>query len=578
MVSTTQILEFNVAFPDEIPMEPEEYLKGGSRQIILTAAVYFLATSRTKSKLYDNKYFLEMFFCKENKEFALSIWQIIKEIEKKGQEVRIINSFSSLSLFELFFSKDEEPETQTHSEFEVNLFKAYLVLNSRYIKKQEIALASSEKLEVDMRVPMMMLCTDYPVADKNRYDIGQIWVTQLVKAVYLFQFFESNDKTKVLLKEFLKFFNKATWKEYLKCFLSLTLAIVTTCDNEETYIDISIDSENFDADCYFLEKFTIEIKDDLNEFDFLTIRSKPFYKIETGKYRIIFDLFVVEKIHKSIYFLFRDINEKTQKELKIKDFKSFYGKEFSEKILTYKVVDCIFPGKCIKYSGQELENKKIEGMTDYYIRKGKNILLFESKDFLIRADKKLSFDYEIYKEEFRRILYYTKESNGKESPKAVMQLINSIEKILRSEFKADKDYKYKEVNIYPILLTHDQQFEAFGFNYLLNDWFKFELEQLKNDGLFIHKVRPLTVINIDSLIFHQMGLIEIITLHDLIDKYISEQLAVRTKKIFKTFNELQDFCMSKYNPFSIFITNYFINIKYKKYPPILDIIETNLFS
>jgi hypothetical protein len=50
-------------------------------------------------------------------------------------------------------------------------------------------------------------------------------------------------------------------------------------------------------------------------------------------YRIIYNLFVVEKIFKGLYFLLRDINDELPEEFKIKQFKSFNGDEFSEKIL-----------------------------------------------------------------------------------------------------------------------------------------------------------------------------------------------------------------------------------------------------
>src|SRR5690606_12184290 len=123
--------------------------------------------------------------------------------------------------------------------------------------------------------------------------------------------------------------------------------------------------------------------DEIDQIDFLTTRTKPFYKVVDGHYRIIFKLFVVEKIFKGVYFLLREINKSLGPSVQIKDIKSFYGDEFSEQILCYKVMESIYLDKSIRFSGKELSDLKIDAAPDYYIRKGNNILLVESKDFLI---------------------------------------------------------------------------------------------------------------------------------------------------------------------------------------------------
>jgi hypothetical protein len=566
-VKIGQVLEFCVAFPTETPLTPEEYLKGGSKGVILKIATWLLSHKQTEK----NDVFFSKFFSSENAEFAKSVYGRIKELENDGKTIIIINQFTSLSLFEIYFSRKEQPETQTHAEFERNLFKTILVINTQFAKKQMLAFETTKELDDEIKLPMMCFCTDYPMSDKTHYNIYNIWVTQLVKAIFLFQFLESNSQAQKLLTEFLKHFNKLDWQEYLNGLLSLTIFII---DKKETYTDISVPQK----DCEFVEKFIVQYHDELNENDFLTLRAKPLYKIEEGKYRVIFDLFVVEKIFKGQYFLLNEINKLLPTIQQIKEFRSFYGKEFSEKILAYKVIENIYSGKCIKFSGQELDDKKNDGVPDYYIRKGKNILLFESKDFLIRADKKQSFDYNVYEEEFTKLLYYTKEKGKeKEKPKAVLQLINNIEKLLKSEFTADKDYKYKEINIYPILLIHDCQYDTLGFNRLLNYWFLYELQQLAEDKIFTHKVRPLTIVNIDTLIYYQMGLIEEITLTELIDKYHLEMKA-KPKKPFNPSEDKHNYALSKQIHFSLYAENYFNSINYRKMPPILDIIQPALFG
>ena len=357
----------------------------------------------------------------------------------------------------------------------------------------------------------------------------------------------------------------------------MPLTISAIKNDKESHIDIVVPpGENFEKDCAFIEKLIVLENDELDENDFKTLRSKPFYKVQEGVYRIIFNLFVIEKIFKGVYFLLRDVNDNLPADIKIPDLKSFFGNEFSEKILLYKILESIYHDKCTKFSGQELTNMKIDGAPDYYIRKGKNILLFESKDFLIKADKKQSFDFNIFEEEFQRILYYENLSSGKVKRKAVKQLANSIRKILKKEFYTDTKYFCKDIFIYPILLTHDSQYDVLGFNYLVNYWFQKEIEILKNEGLFIYHIRPLVVVNIDALIFHQIGLSDTIPLHDVLKLYI-DQINVKLISKFKTFKEYKD-GLSHLIPFSIFIDKYFHKKGINKIMPILDSLEPALFK
>lgn len=575
-VGMVQLLEFKVAFPGDKPLSVEEYLKGGSKAMILKVAAFLLGSKSQDSKYHDNREFLGAIFGPENNALANSVNDKITEIERKGTRVRIINTYASLKLFESFFTKEEEPETQTHDEFETNIFKAYLTLNSEFTKNQDAAISSTEELEDELKIAMMMFCSDYPISDKENYDIKQVWGSQMIKTIYLFQYLERNVATRPLLSAFLAYFNKATWQDYLKSFVSLTIPSIK--DEKEGHTDIRVtNDDDFEQNCSFIEKLMVNEYDELDANDFLTLRAKPLYKIENGVYRIIFDLFLVEKIFKGVYFSLRDTNEKLPVGQKITGWKGIYCYEFSEKTLAYKVIESIFPDKSIKFTGQQLTDMKVIGAPDYYVRKGNNIFVFESKDFLIRADKKVSFDYSIYEEEFSKTLYYEMLPNGKEKAGAVIQLINTIRKLLKSELKVDTDYKYKDVFIYPILLTHDRQYDVFGLNTLVNYWFQYELQGLKEEGLFTHKVKPLTVVNIDSLIYHQGGLKENITLNKVIDNYY-EEIKLDTKLRFKTETETKSYLMSKQIPFSFFIDNYFSEKGIRKLPILLNIVAPALFE
>ena len=141
----------------------------------------------------------------------------------------------------------------------------------------------------------------------------------------------------------------------------------------------------------------------------------------------------------------------------------------------------------------------IDGAPDYYVRNGNKIFLFESKDILPSVNVKKSFDFSLIKEELEKKLYF----NEKGSPKAVLQLINTIREILNEDIKFDNNFKSRKIKIYPVLVLHYRLFNVGGLNKLINFWFKEELGKLENEGLEISNVKPLVIIDIDTLIFYQ---------------------------------------------------------------------------
>jgi hypothetical protein len=570
------LLEFQAAFPNETPKTVEEYLLGGKREIILNVASSFLGFNSQKSKFENPKAVLEMFFREENNKIANEIYNRIKDLEKNGKEVLILNTYCNLKLFEIYFRIETDKDaTQTEEEFEINLFKALLVLNSEFTRKQSIASESTKDLDRKLRFSMLLFCSSYPISDKVNYNLNEIWITQCVKSILLFQYLQSDVKTTILLSEFLDYFDCATWREYLKRILPLTTSFIKK--KFEGHTDITVENnDQYENNCAFIEKLIVDEEDEFEAPDFLVLRTKPFYKVKDGVYRIIFDLFVVEKIFKGVYFLLRDINNKLPKSQKVSDLKSIIGFEFSEKVLTYSILKLIYPDNCVSFSGEALDKIGLVGAPDYYVRRGKDILLFESKDFLIPVDVKDSFDFSAYETAFEKKLYYVND-NGIEKPKAILQLINNIRIILRNEFIADKDYHYKEVRIYPVIITHDTQYDVNGFNVLINQWFQEEIELLKEEKIFTYRIQPLVVVNIDCLIYHQMALAHKISLHELLRLYVNH-IKINPSQKFENQQEINEYLLNKTTPFCLFLNNYIMDRKWNEMPSTINELGAILFQ
>lgn len=554
-VKLHQLLEFETCFPDEEVLSPIEYLKGCDKSLILKLAAIFNTIDVRNEKENDCKEIFEKIFCHQNRDFKHYILAKIEELERHSKiKVLVFNPYSNIKLFEYFFNQPEGKEIQNAVEFERNFIKAYLAINSQNTKNDEISSEVIKKLPLNMQTAMSLLCILFPKSDKVNYNKNELWISEILKAIYLFKFLEENPTTKELLERFLSYYNKNTWKEYLSTILSLTKPAILDADNSLISIEIP-KNENFSSQCDFIDKLTVDYKDEFEEYDFVTTRSKPLYKIENGKYIIIYKLFLIEKIFTGLYFSLREINKTLDKEKKIANWRSFYCKEFSEKTLTYQVVESIYPTAPVRLSGQQLEKLKIDGAPDYYIRKGKNVLVFESKDFLITSEVKASSDYEAYVKEFSKSLYAKKTNNGKEKNGAVLQLKEFIKRILSNEFTLEKYYEYDDCNIYPIIITHHRDHDTNGLNVLINEWFIKELVELKNITNLIITIRPITIINIDTMIFFKEVLLKNISLHELIDNYF---LFINQKppKSFRSEEELQDYYTRKSISFASFTDIY----------------------
>ncbi|MBL0202373.1 MAG: hypothetical protein IPP81_20110 [Chitinophagaceae bacterium] len=399
------LVEFEAVF-DEPPKSLKEYLTGISRSTLLNVAAFFLGFSNHSSKYGKYEDFLSMFFCKENQLIANQIFRKLQILEQRNQaKLLITNPITILELFEFVFENLDEQETQSSPEIEVNVFKSLLLINQHLVLAQSPSGTSTKDVPEYLRVAALSLSQSYPYTDLVNYDASEVLAAQMVKSIFLFEFLAENKKTASLLSQLLEYFECPDWKYFLKSLLPLSIAVLNS--KREAHIDIAINkNEDFEKGCIFLEKLMVTDSEVLKDFDYIKLRSKPFYKIKNGVYRIINGLFVIELLYKGIYFKLFEINNNQQENDKIKNIRSFYCDEFSEKYLFYKLLNSIYQNKYIEFSGEDLKKFKIDGEPDYYIRNGNNLFLFESKDILINASIKSSYDFKQYEPEFEKKLYF----------------------------------------------------------------------------------------------------------------------------------------------------------------------------
>lgn len=534
----------------------ENLLSKFKRNELLQAATYLINRAKSEKSATET---INNWFSNEGVRLEL--------LSKSGINKSILNVFSSLQLLSYISTMEDSEESivYTKDEFEICLFKAYLLLNSQ----QDVVEEKGQKnLPVDSheRLQASLLTLTYHDYDIQNYVLHEIFLSQLIKSIEFFQFLEKHDILQFHLNHFLNKYNCSTWQDWVVKLLNIILPIIT--HNNDTYSEISLKTDkDFFQNKLFLTLFSIPIE--YVEFpDFIQIRSNPLLKIDDDKFIIINKVFLVERIFKSVIFEFSlKINKEIEREKRIKDFRSLYCDFFSEQILLYSITNNCFPKKNVKFAGESFKNQGYSSEPDFYVRVKNKILLFESKDVILKGEEKLSRDYKILsaglKDKFLKV-----EKNGKVSKKAILQLIENVERIVNKFYtKIDIDYNNEHLRIYPILVTHDRQFDAPNINRILNIWFKEELVT-KFEKNHIEKIKNLVVINIDTLILYQehFKMRGIYGLEIIIDKYIESTKYIRGR----TPRESQSNYLNSSISFSNFCANYFESKRSNQIPNFID--------
>ena len=567
------LAEFKTIFHDEEPSSLDVYLEGISRSMLMHVGVFFLGFSNQESEYEDFKKVLSSFFGPENEGFANDLnarFEKLKDENTKdgsAPDILVINPPSSLQLFEYGFENLNDVKTQSKQDAEINIFKSYLILNERNAEKDIVAIKSTINLPKDLSFAAMSFAQSFPYSDLINYDVAELVTSQWIKAMYLFEFIESREETKPMLVEFENYYAVENWKEYLNRLLPIAFLAVQAV--KEGNIDLVVPQDDkYESNCTFIEKLIVSDQDSIVDYDYKIIRAQPLYKIDEGKYRLIFPLYVYEKIFRGLYFKFYELNNLQSAETQISNWRSFYCDNFSEQKLVYEVLNRIYKNRYINFNGKEMREAGLDGEPDYYIRNGNNVFLFESKDILIRADVKQSADFDMYEAELKKRLFY-EEKEGRIKNRAILQLIHNISRLLKNEFTVDTNYKRKSLKIYPILLVHSGQFNTVGLNVILNSWFQEKLEKLNKDGVATDGVRQVVIVDIDTIIFHQDLLIQRkIKLEKIIDSYF-KFIEFDEKKRYRDMPHMKQFARRSLVPFAVFISNFVSENKMTKVPNIL---------
>src|SRR5690554_593015 len=344
MTTISPRLTYNDFFEDQISIN--HLLKGFTKNDLFR--ISSLLNSKVKQNQSSTDTVSDWFSSTETKT------ALIQKIEKNNSH--IINTYSNLTLLSYITYCDDTEASMISDDFELKLFKIYLLINSQQDLIENKNLLKNDNLETKEKLSASLLKMSYHTYDLDNYILHEVFLCQLIKSIEFFRYIETNLNNH--LKLFLQKYNCDDWQEWIKKLLNIIIPIINHDDS--TFSEIRLDERNVDETGTFLELFRRNIE--LSEKpDFIVLRSNPLYKHSSSTYIVINKLFLIERIFKSLTFEFSlEINNEVAVKWKVKDFRAEFCNNFSEETLFYKLIENSFPKnpRFKKISGVAFKNAR----------------------------------------------------------------------------------------------------------------------------------------------------------------------------------------------------------------------------
>lgn len=548
------LVDFSDVFT-ETSLPIETYLAGISRLRRLQCVAHLLGyLSQVPAAERDYKTDMEQIFAPHNRPFATVVYHKMRHLaQRTGAKVSFLHPKVVLQLYGYCFELPDCPDTQSRPEVERNIYKACLALNGPYIRQQDQAMADANRLLPTHRLAALALAGTFSDFELVNHRLPNIAILQLMKSVRFFEFMEGEVRFHPLLQAFLQRFGCQDWPEYFRKLGGVIKPVIQATKPGRIAVELASNAD-FEANRAFLRHFTLPEDLPLDQADFTSLRATPLCEEEPGTFALVYPVLVLEALHKGLYFQFSAANRTLPKGQREPDWRSVYCDLFSEQYLLYLLLDAIFQGRGLALSGRAIfDGWQLKGQSepDYYFRHDNRAVLFESKDVLVQKDAKAGHDFPTYLDEVRKKFY----EDEKQHPKAARQLANNVARLLRHKLPFDTDFDPAELTIYPVLVVHDRLYNQPGLNVVVNDWFQEELAKLEQEGLPVHNVRPLIIIDADTLLaYHEDFRDGRLVFEDVLEEYVAYLRAPAWAGSSEAQDEQRQ--MQSVHPFALFLENY----------------------
>lgn len=496
-METEIYIEYKMIFSD-MPLAISDYLKNIDRQNLICFALRLIYSD---GKYSDFKDYCSEFFCTENFNFVNDcykhLYEYIQESENNisyiiPHKYIIISQSTALELLRQIFSinKNEFVVNVPKDLQEQYLFKALLLIN-QIIGYWEVPVELNSQGETtNLCLAKSIVCTTLNSFESSNISPEYVAMLQIIKGYHFFNYCKYSPQFQNHLKEFLTKNGFTIWQQYLYEAINL---IFYPLKNKKGGFPVILLNEQRDGETFlhnisFNEDTIVSLDEN---FDYTYFKAHPLIEMKDGSYLPISPIFCINRLYRSVYFEFREINRTfigTSKYLNDKSLLPILTTEFSEQILFDNYIrNTLSRHHGVKLSDNDCKQIKTIGREpDFYFRDGNNIILFENKDIKI-ADKVISSKkYDLLDAELQKKLI---------NKHGVEQLIYNIKRINDKAFIWDSQIP-NNPRIYPILVIDDNSLCVPGLNYILNEAFQ---KQIKDYNIRI-KVYPLILVELDTLI------------------------------------------------------------------------------
>lgn len=486
MINVKQLLGFKDVFPEDQEELIINYLRNASRESLLKSIGFFNTKPLPN---YDN--FFSNPEVNDQIVGKVNYYLFHNQINVKPA---VVSGQGALKFVEVVLSNSLELlENNTNyslDDDEMNLFKAFLCINTELISNQVLDNLNEDNFEklVDFSIVFTFPFADLAITENDDLEFLHLLYATFYKVEALLAFLNSKPEYSSLKDGFIKSFNVSTEEEFVKQMTYLFGKLLELKGTNSYLWNV----EDKDALAFLDSMVSYDIAPDE---DFTHIKNSPIFKVEESVYSIIHYFFVIDKFYKSAKFKLKELYEKDEAlKTLYGNFFSFFNSKFSENFLMKNLLDEMFSKKY--YVKKPEREKELPGEPDYYVRHNNEVFIFENKDVLVAKGIKASADIEqingVLKKKF--LVDGTKKVG-------IGQIVTTIGEIGSKHFRFDDYVNSKtSLTIYPILLVHDRIFQTLGINYRLNQWFREQCIERLGDLNKTFNIKSLTVIDIDTLI------------------------------------------------------------------------------
>jgi hypothetical protein len=446
---------------------------------------------------------------------------------KLGQEPMLYATASEtpLLLLKTVMSLREAEKQKNDPALERDMFKAFLIANDITMNRNhgENPYKTDEDLEMHMAC-LMMERYAYNDFTNQKSDINVQLMNQTIRCIRWFEFMEKHEALQDVYHDFKVENHILIWQEYVRTFWG----IFAMANNRTGVIEFDrIKDEDGVLSEFIVDKNSWDLHDTIkltdNE-DYVAFRNKPFIRISPRKYAIIDITFVIDKLYNGLYF---ELNSYWKKRYPTNEneFKRLFTTQFTEEfVFANDLKEISDKHGWFSLSDNECGNiSKLGSPPDFYIRDGNTIILFESKDVMIRKDVKARGTIKELLDTADKS-YVGYQDGKKYKLKGVGQLVRNAKRIQEGQFTWDK-FADRDSTIWMVLVVADYKQVAAGWkNYLCRKMY----EECQRQGVDTNKVKPLILTDIGTITWYKENFKKYGFLYYM-EKYCEETMFDRKK-------------------------------------------------